>query len=424
MGEVHLGYRPALDAVKAVAIKVLLSERARDANSRKLFIEEARVSMSLTNSNIVQVFDVGQTEDGTCFMVMEWVEGLNLSELCEKMSARGERLPLHIAAFVVGEILKALAHAHDFHVKGEPRGVIHRDVSPHNVMISTAGEVKLMDFGIARSVSEETTGVHVKGKLRYMPPEQLRGGALGPKTDLFAVGAILYELLEHEKFRGGVDETRLYGMVLAGEVPQPSRREELPLEINALLDGLLSADPNERFASARVAYRVLSHWAEFSDAKFELQDLVRHFVEPQIETTATEIVSATISTLERPATGSRRAALPFLSAGFAVLAVGFAVLGTSVALGWWTPVVSLPAEREVSLIPDTPEYPRVVVPVVEPMLPPPEAEAEPEPKVSKSAGKKAKPVKTTSPVDATEPSQPAISKPRPKRTHDLLDPFD
>ncbi|MCA9683050.1 MAG: serine/threonine protein kinase, partial [Myxococcales bacterium] len=195
MAEVWMGRRTAMGgASKTVAIKLMAAKVAHEPEFRRLFTSEARLSMLLNNSNIVQVFDVGE-EQGECYMVMEWVDGLNLSQLCKRLSVAGERLPPVVSVYVIAEVLRALSYAHSVRTD-EGSVIVHRDVSPQNVMISTNGEVKIMDFGIARVASEDTSGVHVKGKLRYMPPEQLRGETREPTLDLFAVGAMLHELLD------------------------------------------------------------------------------------------------------------------------------------------------------------------------------------------------------------------------------------
>ena len=281
MGEVWMARREALGgAAREVAIKLLSPGRADNPEARRMFLDEARLSMLLRNSNIVQVYDVAEAGDGTCYMVMEYVEGLNLAELGDRLRATGERLPDVMVAFIVGEVLKALAHAHELVDNGRPMAIVHRDVSPHNVMLSVFGEVKLMDFGIARVASEETSGLHVKGKIRYMPPEQLRGETREPTLDLFAVGAMLHELLDHTKFRSSViDEARLYGMVLDGEIPALTRpRGTIPRELDELRVQLLAARPADRIQSAREAFRRLSFWAGYRDTRFELDALVRRWL--------------------------------------------------------------------------------------------------------------------------------------------------
>lgn len=304
MGEVWMGRREALGgAAREVAIKLLSAERASNAEARRMFLDEARLSMLLRNSNIVQVHDVAETSDGTCYMVLEFIEGLNLAELSDKMRQAGEAMPDSITAYIIGEVLKGLAHAHELRHEGQHKTVVHRDVSPHNVMVSVYGEVKIMDFGIARVASEDTSGVHVKGKLRYMPPEQLRGETREPTLDLFAVGAMLHELLDGVKFRSNViDEGRLFGMILDGEVPPLARASDsVPKELDELRQLLLAAKPRDRIQSARLAFRRLTFWPGYRDTRFELDELVRRYVGnggPQVVIAGTSVLP---SPLEQPA---------------------------------------------------------------------------------------------------------------------------
>ena len=215
MGEVWIARRNALGgAAKLFALKTVLPEKASDAESRRQFLDEARLSMLMSNSNIVQVFDVAETTGGVCYMAMEYVEGIDLARLNEELRLRKEFLSHSVIAYIVGEILKALVYAHDLSIEGIRRSIIHRDISPQNVMLSISGEVKVMDFGIARLSSDETTGNFIRGKLRYMPPEQFKKGVRAPTIDLFAVGAILHELLDGQRFRSGnYEEAELLGML-------------------------------------------------------------------------------------------------------------------------------------------------------------------------------------------------------------------
>ncbi|KIG14649.1 serine/threonine protein kinase [Enhygromyxa salina] len=276
MAEVWMGRRAAMaGASKAVAIKLLARDLLDDPSYRDMFIEEARLSMLLTNSNVVQVFDVGEI-NGECFMVMEWVDGLNLSELSRKMLADGERVPTVVAAHVIGEVLRGLAYAHALHHDGAKATIVHRDVSPHNVLVSVSGEVKLADFGVARLAREETSGMHVKGKLRYMAPEQLRGRSREPTVDLYAVGAILHELLENERFRSTRDEGDLYSMVLSGELP--ALTVEAPAELERLRTRLLEPDPARRMQSADEALELLYSWPGYRNSALELGKMIRRWV--------------------------------------------------------------------------------------------------------------------------------------------------
>lgn len=325
MGEVWRARREALGgAARDVAIKVLSPSRVDDALARKMFIDEARLSMSLCNSNIVQVYDVAETDDKTCYMVMELVDGMNLNELQAKLLEADEALPDAVIAYIIGEVLKGLVHAHELRDADQSKTVVHRDISPHNVMVSVSGEVKLMDFGIARFASEETSGLHVKGKIRYMPPEQLRGETREPTLDLFAVGATLHELLDRSKFRGSkIDEARMYGMVIDGEVPPLQRAADtIPPELEQLRSQLLAAKPEDRIQTAREAFRCLSGWSGYRDTRFELEEIVRRFAPPRAEQVAARSVTRHTAVDHAVLAGSGSDALTHIDAGSRVVAKG------------------------------------------------------------------------------------------------------
>ncbi|KIG18242.1 Serine/threonine-protein kinase PknB [Enhygromyxa salina] len=272
MAEVWMADRVRMGARKTVAIK-LLNPASRDKQDyRRMFLAEAQMSMSLGHSSIVNVFDVNEC-DGECFIAMEWVDGLNLAQLNATLWERGEGLPLHVGVYIVTGVLRALDHAHNLQTP-EGASIVHRDVSPQNVMLSVAGEVKLMDFGVARFSSEETAGVHVKGKLRYMPPEQLQGNSRDPTVDLFAVGALLYELIERRRFRNTDDDVEMLAMILGGQTPTLSHRERVPPPILQVLDGLLAPNARQRIGSARAALRMLTQWSGYQNAAIELEDYV------------------------------------------------------------------------------------------------------------------------------------------------------
>ena len=260
-------------ASKAVAIKLLAAHLAEKPVYRRMFVDEARLTMMLTHSNIVQVFDVGE-QGGRSYLVMEWVDGLDLARLAESLREAGLAFDLHVVAHIIGEVLRGLAYAHGLTEGDERSTIVHRDISPHNVIISVSGEVKISDFGVARLASEETSGLHVRGKLRYMPPEQLRGDSKAATIDLFAVGAMLQELLDGVRFRAGLERDNLVGMVISGEVP-PLLREDLPEEIVALRDGLLAPRREDRIQTAQQALALLRRWPGYRNAADELADLVR-----------------------------------------------------------------------------------------------------------------------------------------------------
>lgn len=274
MAEVWMGRRASVGgATKSVAIKFMSARVAGDERHRRMFLAEARLSMLMTHSNVVQVFDAGE-EDGRLYLVMEWIDGLNLAQLSELRRREGQPWPPRLSGYVVGEVLRGLAYAHHLTHEGQPMCVVHRDISPHNVLVSTSGEVKLADFGVARLASEETSGLHIKGKLRYMAPEHLAGRSREPTVDLFGVGAVLHELLAGARFRDEADEVDLYGQILGGHVP-PLTVPGVPPELASLREGLLRAEPRQRIPTAARALEYLSAWAGYRNAAAELGTLCR-----------------------------------------------------------------------------------------------------------------------------------------------------
>ena len=231
--------------------------------------------MLLSHSNVVQVFDAGESS-GQSYMAMEWVDGLNLAQLTHLLREGGRKLSFSAAAFIVGEVLRALAYAHALTSEGLSHCIVHRDVSPQNILLSVSGEVKLADFGVARLAREETSGLHVKGKLRYMAPEQLAGHSRNPAVDIYAAGAVFHELLAGHKFRDSIDEAHMYGQVANGVIPTLS--EDVPLVLNRLRLAMLAARPEERLVSAEAGLEVLMGWPSYRNASLELAQLVRDFM--------------------------------------------------------------------------------------------------------------------------------------------------
>ncbi len=260
-------------SAKFVALKLIADHFVGDERYDRMFKVEAELSAILNHANIVQVFDEGE-EDGRSFLVMEWVDGINLLKLGAVLSlVDEEQRRFRISAYIIGQLLHALSYAHSITTHdGSPLGIVHRDVSPQNVLVSNHGEVKLTDFGVAHHVLEESSGLHVKGKVRYMAPEQLAGNTRSPTVDLFAVGALLHELLDGKKFRGELEDGQvLYTNVLAGKIPPLSR--PIPPELDALRLGLLEGDARRRIQSAEHALATLERYPDYGDARRDLTQL-------------------------------------------------------------------------------------------------------------------------------------------------------
>lgn len=238
-------------AGREVAVKRLLPELAADAEYVELFQREAAVTRRLHHPAVVEVLDAG-VADGTPYLVMDYVDGKNLREVLAQCARRRILLPLDFAAFLAHVLAQALDHAHaGVDQDGAPLGIVHCDVSPSNVFISRLGEIKLGDFGVALTPGAAKGKAGALGKIHYLAPEQLRGEAVTPRTDLFALGAVLFELLTDEKAFPGVEVDEVGQRILRGELRAPSEvRPEVPFELDALTLRCLAPRPEDRWPSA------------------------------------------------------------------------------------------------------------------------------------------------------------------------------
>jgi tRNA A-37 threonylcarbamoyl transferase component Bud32 len=245
----------AAGVVKEVALKLVRGEHEARSDFVRMFIEEARLASRLSHANVVQVFEFDQV-DGRYYIAMELVRGRNLVRVSERARELGARLGLPRAVHVGAEVAKALAYAHRLAGQdGAPLGIVHRDVSPHNVLVSFEGEVKLADFGIARAMSRAglTDPGTVKGKLAYMAPEQARSAAVDPRADVFALGVVLWELCAGRRLFARDTDAATLAAVLDGAPPSPPSawNEAVPPELDAVIVSALERDPARRMASAQ-----------------------------------------------------------------------------------------------------------------------------------------------------------------------------
>lgn len=276
MAEVWLARREGIGgATKSCALKLPLERVSSDERYRKMFLQEARLALKLSHANIVSVFDAGE-DGGRLYMALDWVDGVDLRSFAQRIHGIPMRFSIPVVCHIVGELLHALQYAHTFAIGGRPLGIIHRDISPQNVMISSSGEIKLADFGIARVIGEETSQMHVKGKLRYMAPEQFQGKPV-QASDLFAVGTILYELLEGRRFRDGADTREDWVRALMTDEVPPLTRDEVPPELLALYGGLLEPEPERRIRSADEALLQLHQCAQWRNATIELRKMYQRY---------------------------------------------------------------------------------------------------------------------------------------------------
>jgi serine/threonine-protein kinase len=214
-----------------------------------MFVAEAQISARLVHPNIVSVLDFDRDAEQRLFLVMELVEGRDLDQL----AATG-LLPYPVIIYVLAEVLRGLGYAHDLPVGNQIRGVIHRDVSPHNVMIGINGVVKLSDFGLAKArdrIASLTAPGTVKGKLSYLAPEVTFGRANTAQSDLFGVGNVIWESLAGERLFDGKNDVEIFKKIRACKIPPIAElRPDVPPALSAVLDLALAADPANRYTTA------------------------------------------------------------------------------------------------------------------------------------------------------------------------------
>ncbi len=239
---------------KRVVIKRIAKKLLGDGEIEAMFMDEARVQALLDHPHIVQIYDFGE-DDGNYYIAMEFVAGATLRWFIDNARAKGRVVPLHHALRIMADVLGALHYAHVLEDDlGQPLGVIHRDISPVNVLVARTGHAKLCDFGVAKSqLQTHLTRVGiVKGKFRYMSPEQLCGEPIDRRVDVFGVGVCFWELLTGRRLFHHKDEGDVVRAIRSGAYPRPSSlRSDLPKAVDRLLRKALQRDPAERFDTAR-----------------------------------------------------------------------------------------------------------------------------------------------------------------------------
>ncbi|TXD32254.1 protein kinase, partial [Lujinxingia vulgaris] len=263
MGEIYLARaRGAGGFEKRVIIKTILPHLAEEEEFVTKFLDEGRIVVQLTHGNIVPVFDMGE-QDGEYFIAMEYVEGLDLREVLKRLDASGEQLPVEHALHIAAEICKGLGYAHrKSDEQGRPLSIVHRDVSPSNVLISREGEIKIIDFGIARAAGRlsQTANGRIQGKCCYMSPEQTRGQPLDHRSDIFACGVVLYEMLTGRRpFEGRTDLESLELVRRCEFDPPGVLRPEVPGEVDQIIERALAVDPDARYQNIEDLYVDLQH---------------------------------------------------------------------------------------------------------------------------------------------------------------------
>ncbi|MBM4779075.1 MAG: protein kinase [Archangiaceae bacterium] len=251
MAEVYLAQATGPEGfAKDVVIKVVRAFLSSDQQFIDMFINEARLSSRLNHANVVQIFDFGKHEQ-SYFIAMEYVRGTSLFDLRKRCRDRGIPFPPTLVAEIGAQVARGLQYAHSLSDKGKPLGIVHRDVTPHNVLLSFDGAVKLTDFGIAKASTTHTAPGVLKGKFAYMAPEQARGEMVDSRTDIFALGVVLWEMLTGGRLFDGDSELAVLRAVQSSLIAPPSRlNPEVPNELSDIVLKALSRPPAERYQSA------------------------------------------------------------------------------------------------------------------------------------------------------------------------------
>ena len=251
---------------KIVVIKRLhadVSRRGEDPQRYlRMLVDEARVTASLHHPNIVQTYELGEA-DGGYYIVMEYVDGVDLWSLLGACARERRRIPIELVLYMIGDVCKGLAYAHAAtSPAGEPLGIVHRDVTPANVLLSRHGDVKLADFGVARTGvaarSPTDPRANLRGKLAYLSPEQVTGGAVDHRSDLFSLGIVLYEALTLRRLFAAKLAGQTLARIKAADIePRLRKHPDLPEPIRAVLRRTLARSPDDRYESAEVLHEAL-----------------------------------------------------------------------------------------------------------------------------------------------------------------------
>jgi serine/threonine-protein kinase len=265
MAQIYLARQTGLGAFERhVVLKTILRERATDQRFVTMFLDEAKLAATLNHQNIAQVYEVDQA-DGAYYMAMEYVHGENARAILETTLRRGWTIPLELAVMIVSGAAAGLHHAHERRGKGgQPLNIVHRDVSPANIMVGYDGSVKVLDFGIAKAEERatKTVGGTIKGKYGYMSPEQCKGKPIDRRSDIFALGICLYELTTLRRAYKGNDDFETMKRIVAGDVLLPSVAVPgYPRELEAIVLTAMANDPNARFQTGQEMIEALDAFA-------------------------------------------------------------------------------------------------------------------------------------------------------------------
>src|SRR5512133_314599 len=266
------------DVRKLVVLKALLPELAEEPEAVTAFIDEAKLAAQLSHPNVVQTFEVG-SESGRHVIVMEYLDGQSLSRIIRTASRTENALPLPVHLRILIEVLEGLHYAHEMKAfDGKPMQLVHRDVSPQNVIVTYDGQVKILDFGIAKAAttSTHTAAGIMKGKIAYMAPEQMAGTGVDCRADIYSAGCMLWAAAANQKLLHEVPDVQIVRAVVAGKIPSPrSVNPACPEELQRIVMRALHPDPDRRYPTAREMQSDLEQFADTLGKSVKARDLGR-----------------------------------------------------------------------------------------------------------------------------------------------------
>ncbi len=432
---------------KQVVVKRVLPHLAEEQTFVEMFFSEARLAAQLSHPNVVQVFDFGEV-DGTYFLVMELIDGINLRQLGRRAQEAGEALPAHLVARIISSAAEGLGYAHELTdpATGAPLNLVHRDISPENILLSKSGAVKVVDFGIAKAANQShltRTGT-VKGKFAYMPPEQLRAEPLDRRADVYALGIVMFELLAGQKPFDTKSDAEIAQAILSRKMtPLHKLRRDVPKALQRIVERALEPNAKDRYPDCLQLQADLERFIASTGepiAQHHIAQAVQRFATPSKVAAAAQQGTPAPSP-SRPGTPARpgsavgppaqpRAAWRYVIAAAAAVAVLGVAVAVAVVLRPKS-AASAPAPAPVATVPVKVAPPAVVEPAavvkvaapvdagvvaVAPTEPPPAvvkapvAPAEAPPAIAKAPA----PKKPPPPAPATRPpEEPAAVRPPP-----------
>jgi serine/threonine-protein kinase len=339
MAELFLALQAGLEGfTKVVALKRVLPHLATSQGFIDMFLDEARLAARLDHANIVRIYDFGEA-NGRYYLAMEYLPGEDLTRVCSQARKTGQRIPVDLAACIISNAAAGLHFAHELTGEdGKPMGLVHRDATPSNIIVTYYGAVKMVDFGVAKTSGKvhQTLSGQVKGKLSYLSPEQVQGEDVDRRTDVFCLGIVLWELLTGRKLFSRADAASAVAAVLHEAPPPPSAlRPDVPPELDAIVLKALAKAPAERFQTAgdledaldsyfalRSGRPTAKHLAAFLEGLFgkERADAKRGIAQGRDLTTNISVVMKLLS----PAPGSGSGSNPMVSGSGRIVLPGAA----------------------------------------------------------------------------------------------------